>query len=994
MQVHNFLSKFRVSGDNSITNVLSQPGDSCRAGKWFVPDDKYLDFLKIIHSELETNPKSEMHFLEKPHKIFNMIKFDLDLRFTPTDIELKNKCNFTRRYNIEFVETIIRIIAEVINEFVDITAKINIYVQEKENPRITVQNFIKDGIHIIIPDVVLDNKDLYYIREQIIENQEIIKLLKDINNTTNINEVFDECIIGKNAWYVYGCGKPDDKGVYYKVTNVYKITKKDKIFKPTKIKSTKTVFEYINLFTNFGKQINPRYNDSDGTSSSNSSGSSGSSSGGSDQNINKSEYAFNNPSNEPKISSSVRQKIKLDWERLYPSHKKNASKLTVVEIKPFLHCIKKERADDYMNWWTIGVCLYNMDSRNYDIWSVWSSQSEKYNENNCYREWYQNFPKNIKYNMGLTKLKETAKRDNPEEYKKISNINKRNFFDKWIYEHAKENHVKGLSVCTLSDNIKTYIKHYSEFSISCACPGTTNSLWYKFDNHKWTEDKAANKIYMVMTRELKNDLTHIYEELKRKVFNNQNVEDNERFNNDGDNSDNNDNYNGNGDGDGGGMTEQQYLEPPDTNELTQRHLQTQHTKVCAEKCGKILEFIATPMNKKKIIEDLSQKAYDEQFLKNLDDNKNVFACNNGVLDLEQCIFRSGEPSDMITISSNIDFPSDVDSLEANEILIAIQEWLDKIFVDSELQDYVLNIFAQKLSGKLFWEKFHIFTGSGANGKSQFFKFINKVFGDYSHTFDNTILNTAKSGPDNANPAIAALKGKRVVVTSEPKSGKPFESDKIKELTGGDELSARNLFQGLFKFFPQYAMFLQCNDIPENDSTDDGFWRRIFVIEFMSKFISKEEDMYKLDDPSRYPNHFKADNQEHLYSSWAPYFLHMLFKRFIKLKSNDFKYAIPDSVFRAIENYKKSSGVYTRFFNEKLIESPGYKIDNTTLYNEFKLFVDSDFKPKKMTFMTQMEKLLGKAKGHNKEYHGFKLRGSSGEPIDNILNNNGDGEEDD
>jgi P4 family phage/plasmid primase-like protien len=395
------------------------------------------------------------------------------------------------------------------------------------------------------------------------------------------------------------------------------------------------------------------------------------------------------------------------------------------------------------------------------------------------------------------------------------------------------------------------------------------------------------------------------------------------------------------------------------------------------------------MNKKKIIEDLSQKAYDEQFLKNLDENKNVFACNNGVLDLEQCIFRNGEPSDMITISSNIDFPNDVDSLEANEILISIQDWLDKIFPDYDLQEYVLNIISQKLSGKLFWEKFHILTGSGANGKSQLCKLINKSFGDYYHTFDNTILNTTKVQGDGATPAIAALKGKRIAVTSEPKSGKPFESDKIKELTGGDELSARNLFQGLFKFFPQYAMFLQCNDIPENDSTDDGFWRRMYVIPCVAKFITKEEDMYKLNDPVKYPNHFRAENQEHLYASWAPYFLYMLFKRFVKLKNCDFIYPVPDLVLKAIDDYKKMAGVYTRFFNEKIIEAPGYKIDNNTLYTEFKSFVDSDFKPKKMTFTTQMEKLLGKAKGYNKEYFGFKLRGTSGESIDDGENDNED-----
>ena len=45
-----------------------------------------------------------------------------------------------------------------------------------------------------------------------------------IGNTSIIDDVVDERIISKNAWYVYGCGKPEDQGNYYKVTKIYKIT--------------------------------------------------------------------------------------------------------------------------------------------------------------------------------------------------------------------------------------------------------------------------------------------------------------------------------------------------------------------------------------------------------------------------------------------------------------------------------------------------------------------------------------------------------------------------------------------------------------------------------------------------------------------------------------------------------------------------------------------------------------------------------------------------
>jgi len=175
--------------------------------------------------------------------------------------------------------------------------------------------------------------------------------------------------------------------------------------------------------------------------------------------------------------------------------------------------------------------------------------------------------------------------------------------------------------------------------------------------------------------------------------------------------------------------------------------------------------------------------------------------------------------------------------------------------------------------------------------------------------------------------------------------------------------------------------MQCNDIPRNESTDDGFWRKICVVKCLAKFVIKEEDMYKLNDPVKFPYHFKAENQEHLYTEWAPYFLYMLFERYKVLKSNNFKFNIPDEVNAAVKEYQEEASTYTQFFNDKIEEAPGCKVDATTLYNEFQLFVGRDFKTQKSIFIKQMERYIGKPKGRNKEFNGFKLHGTSGDPIE-------------
>ena len=978
--VHTALNaaKCRILNKDAPINVLSQGSVHCKSGKWCIPQDKYEGiFLKNINEELVKNPLKQMHFLELPDPKHNMLKIDLDFRFNATEEELKTRTKLIRRYNDEYIELIVTSIAEYLKDIIKIEENYNIYIQEKKDPRITNDNTntIKDGIHIIIPKIVMSNTSLFYLREKLVNDEDIIEITKTIENITPLSDVIDKRIIFPNAWYVYGCGKPEDQGNYYKVTKIFKVSNKNNNITLKKMQSSKTVTEYITLFSNFGKIENVEYLINF-----------------EDEEENTSKYSKETSFDKLEKNTMIRNFTQNQ------SNFRRISTLTASEIKAILNCLKKDRADDYEDWRKIGICLYNMDDRNYETWRMWSSQSSKYNHDYCEKLWFREFPKCGKYNLDLNKLKEMAKKDNFEEYKKITNINKKHFFDRWIYEHAKEIHIKLLSVSTLSNNIKIYIKDYANFNIACACPGT-NPIWYKFENHKWQEDKAANKIYMLMTEELQKEISIIHEDLKIKVFSNQsndraitnsnsrNTNINTRgrnLTNDDDDDDNHGNNNNNVSTYHHHLVDDREAQA-NLEEQKKLYFENQHAKASLDKCGQILSFLSTPQNKKKIIEDLSQKCFDDEFHTNLDENRNIFVCNNGVLDLENCIFRNGEPSDMMTMTSKTDFPIDVDTLEAQEIMYSIQDWLDRILPVDAVQDYVLNIFSLKLSGVLFGEYFIIFTGSGANGKSQLFKLINKTFGDYFKSFDNTLLNTPKRDAQSASPATASLKGARVAMTTEPKSGQPFESDKVKELISGDELVGRHLNKDLIRFIPQYIMMMQCNDKPGNQSTDDGFWRKIRVVECPAKFIIKEEDMYKLDNPEKFPHHFKAENQEHLYGEWAPYFLYMLFERFKVLKDNNFKFNTPDEVNAAVKEYQEEASTYTQFFNDKIEEAPGYKVDATTLYNEFQLFVGRDFKTQKSMFIKQMERYIGKPKGRSKEFLGFKLHGTSGDPIESTPN---------
>jgi P4 family phage/plasmid primase-like protien len=491
---------------------------------------------------------------------------------------------------------------------------------------------------------------------------------------------------------------------------------------------------------------------------------------------------------------------------------------------------------------------------------------------------------------------------------------------------------------------------------------------------------------------IKTEINNIYLELKEKMLNMQRIEQElTTSHNRGGGGGSGGSSGGNDEDDESVASYEKYIvddrnTPANTEQLSSALKDKMYTKHQIEKSSELILFLSKPANKKTVIEDLSQKCYDEDFYKKLDDNHNIFVCLNGVLDLEQCIFRDGQPSDMMSISSGVMFPKNTDTHDAQEIMCAIQEWLDKIFPDDEIQAYVLNIFAYKLSGKSIGEKFHIFTGSGANGKSQFFKLIKETIGDNYQQCDNTLITTPRKDPNGPSPALAQLKSKRIIVLSEPKHDIPLQPSIIKEITGGDPLTCRHLNKDPIQFIPQFTLFLQCNDIPKNETTDDGFWRRVFIVPCESKFIIKEEDLYKLNDTNKYPNHFLGLDQSHMYKDWAPYFLYLLFERYKALKLNDFKYPLPSKITFATRKYQEEANIYTDFFNQKIEEAPGYKVDLITLYTEFQQFVGRDFKTIKSTFTTQMERVIGKPKGRTKEYHGFRIVGTTGELIEPVDSN--------
>lgn len=131
-------------------------------------------------------------------------------------------------------------------------------------------------------------------------------------------------------------------------------------------------------------------------------------------------------------------------------------------------------------------------------------------------------------------------------------------------------------------------------------------------------------------------------------------------------------------------------------------------------------------------------------------------------------------------------------------------------------------------------------GNGCNGKSTFIDVISTILGKYCVNMQAESI-MIKKNQSSANSDIARLKGARMVTVSEPEEGVKLNESLVKQMTGGDPITARFLFGDEFEFKPQFKLWICTNHKPVIRGTDDGIWRRIVLIPFTVKIAPDKID---------------------------------------------------------------------------------------------------------------------------------------------------------
>ncbi|MEK4501197.1 phage/plasmid primase, P4 family [Bacillus sp. FSL R12-0069] len=334
-----------------------------------------------------------------------------------------------------------------------------------------------------------------------------------------------------------------------------------------------------------------------------------------------------------------------------------------------------------------------------------------------------------------------------------------------------------------------------------------------------------------------------------------------------------------------------------------------------------------------------------------DTHQYLLNVENGVIDLKTGELSTHDRDLMLTKLVNIEF-------KKNEDCPNWKSFLESIFKDAEGNtDYELIDFIQKsigysLTSDISEQVMFFLYGSGRNGKSTFINTIKNLLGDYAkQTNSETFIK--KKNDNGANNDIARLAGSRFVSAVESEEGQQLSEGLVKQITGGEPITARFLRQEYFEFQPEFKVFFTTNHKPIIKGIDEGIWRRVRMVPFTIT-IPKEKIDRKL------PEKLSLEISGIL--NWA-------IQGCLKWQREGL--GEPKSIRVATDKYKEEMDIIEPFILDMCFLNPLAKIEAKELYTTYSRWCDDEgeIALKNRTFYRLLEnKSIHKKRGaKNKTY---------------------------
>jgi P4 family phage/plasmid primase-like protien len=470
-----YLKRFLILKNSNYTHTsFANP-----AGAFYIQTDQYPEFLWLYSQAIKNG--EELHITEK-HRMVSPILLDFDFKYHIDVNSLNDNMELNRRYTNKDIRRLMKIYIKEMSQYLDIDPKliedkIQVYVLEKTEPKLLKKETIndnemyllKDGLHVMIPDICTKPTVQHIIREKCLEKMN--EHFKKMGMIDSAEKIFDQDVIEKNPWLMYGSCKPNKEP--------YLLT---------------YILTYESLQTNEDGSINWTLNKTN------------------DGSINLpptdiliSQLSIRNKIHEIKISDSYREEVEqieedqTEKERIKLTNRqilkktRNTNKNICKDIeivRKLINILSPNRTESHEGRMRVGWCLHNIDHGLLEDWTIFCTQSShpKYNDIDTARLACQEKWEYMKDGcLGIGTLRMWAKQDDPLKFEEII----KNDLSNLIFK-AK----------TATDTDISMVI-FQKYKYDFVCSNIKKSIWWEFREHRWVPCDAGHSLR-------KNMSTHIF----------------------------------------------------------------------------------------------------------------------------------------------------------------------------------------------------------------------------------------------------------------------------------------------------------------------------------------------------------------------------------------------------------------------------------------------------------------------------------------------------
>jgi putative DNA primase/helicase len=204
----------------------------------------------------------------------------------------------------------------------------------------------------------------------------------------------------------------------------------------------------------------------------------------------------------------------------------------------------------------------------------------------------------------------------------------------------------------------------------------------------------------------------------------------------------------------------------------------------------------------------------------------LLATAGGTVDLRTGQVRAADPADRI---NKITAATPLEVAECPRWYAFLAEATGK---DDELIAFLQRWCGYCLTGDIREHALVFCYGPGGNGKTVMLNTISAILGGYAVT---AAMETFTASQFERHPTdLAMLCGARLVSASETEEGRAWAENKIKQITGGDPITARYMRCDFFTYHPTFKLMIIGNHEPTLRNVDDAARRRFNVVPFLRK----------------------------------------------------------------------------------------------------------------------------------------------------------------